>query len=45
MINTDDLEPLIEFCVFPEDLGLCLGELRMVLVRIKVEDVGGHARG
>ena len=43
IINTDDLEPLIEFCVFPQELGPCLREFRMVLVRINLENLGGHA--
>ena len=37
-----DLESLVQFGVFPEDLGLCLREFWMVLVRIDLENLGGH---
>ena len=40
--DTYDLESLVQFGIFPEDLGLCLGEFRMVLVRIDLENLGGH---
>ena len=40
--ETHDLEPLIQLGVFPENLSLRLGELRMVLVRVYIKDLGRH---
>lgn len=42
--DTHDLESLVQLGVFPEDVGLCLSEFWMVLVRIELEDLGGHGR-
>jgi len=40
--DTYNLESLVQFGVFPEDLGPCLREFRMVLVRIDLENLGEH---
>jgi len=42
--NTHDFESLIQFCVFPEEVSLRLGKFRMVLVRINLKNLSGHAR-
>ena len=41
--DTYDLESLVQFRVFPQDLGLSLRKSRMVLVRIDLENSDGHA--
>lgn len=42
--NPYDFKPLVQFGIFPEDLGLCLREFWMVFVRIDLKNLGGHAR-
>ena len=43
--NAYDFEPLIQFGVLPEELSLCLSELRMILIRVNLKNLAGHARG